>query len=122
VARRKQGSGALGELRRYSYATLLYRQVRSGVVHEFCLGDDATGVPMSSLPVAVSNSNRLEVSTNSEWEDPHETGRRYGSIRRQIHFSVSWLADIARSTAANLKPIPTPVSDPEKWWIAGVAG
>lgn len=47
------------ELRRFSYPTILYRDVRSALVHEYHLSEQATHVPMTERDAGVSYANRV---------------------------------------------------------------
>ena len=96
------------EVRRFSYANLLYREVRSSYAHEYGPGVRSCQWPMTSKEGAhVSYVNRLV----------HDNDRL--TQIRLIHFHAEWLADIAVSVAENLSEKPTPVRRPELWWTAG---
>ncbi len=97
----------LKELRAFSYANLLYRQVRNAIVHEFRLGTEATAVAMTTRSAAVSYSNSLEGSTG-----------RGGTTRRRIFFSLEWFAALTASAALVLDQDPPPGQGPSTWWIA----
>lgn len=92
-------------IREHSYATVFYEHVRCGLVHEGDLGENATPFPMTMRAVGVSYGN---------W-----VGRP-----RTIHFSVPWLAELARSVAASVDAAvaaasPDPLPTPRSWWIYG---
>uniref|UniRef100_Q47CM0 Uncharacterized protein n=1 Tax=Dechloromonas aromatica (strain RCB) TaxID=159087 RepID=Q47CM0_DECAR len=96
------------EARRFSYANLLYREVRSSYAHEYWPGTSSCQWPMTSKQGAhVSYVNRLV-----------DEKERLTQIRL-IHFHIEWLAALAISIAENLSGKPTPVSRPNQWWIAG---
>jgi hypothetical protein len=100
------GKLSLQQIRKYSYGSVFYEHVRSALVHEYHLGEDATTWPMTSSCAGVSYTNVVDVENR---EGQH----------RQIHFTIEWLADLVRSIAASAEddfrnaPLETPVD----WWV-----
>lgn len=97
------------ELRRYAYPSVFYKHVRSNLVHEYKLSEDAATHFATRLEANVSYVNRHD-------PDSLELSRRL------IHFHIKWLADVARSIARNtaqwiqnFQVLPRP--DP--WWRDG---
>ena len=108
---------SLSRLRRYSYAALLYREVRCGMSHEYQLGRDATQVPMTERTAAVSYSNRSVRLSHDAGVDVVD--RRESATRREIYFDLSWLLGMVSSIAASLDAGPLPLPKPAAWWISG---
>jgi len=111
----------LSELRKSSYASILYEHVRCGVVHEYQLSNEATSRPMSSRTADVSYSNMLVLDRPVDTRSIHDGGRRMGTTLRQIHFSLGWLTTLVLSAASGLDaatPGP-PFADPQTWWLQG---
>ncbi len=98
----------LEELRRFSYACILYEQVRSSYAHEYRPGDSTDSFPMTMQTGArVSYINRLVDFPNVR-------------MKRLIHFHVDWLAQIAIELAdATDRQASIPLPVPAKWWIQG---
>ncbi len=95
------------ELRRFSYASLLYDEIRSSYAHEYRPGQRADSWPMTALPnQIVSYINRLS--------DDH-------TMRRLIHFHLEWLTSIpielARIIDSMAPELPHP--KPSMWWARG---
>ncbi len=107
----------LRRVRETSYAAVLYKRVRCGVAHQYSLDRDATAWPMASKSAAISYSNLLELDHTREPSEPHDLGRRLGTVRRQIHFGVDWLAELVFATfeSTGLNQLPTPAT----WWAGG---
>jgi len=95
------------EVRRHAYAHVFYKQMRSSLVHEYALGDEAAVRPMMQ-PL----SDR--VSYSNEMIGP-------GRSTRRIHFPFEWLAAVVGSVAEHLdrpgERVPRAV--PPKWWLYG---
>jgi len=103
------GSIETAFLRKFSYASVLYTEVRSGYVHECHPSERATSQPMThKTDVAVSYSNLL-----IEIED---------RVRRQIHFHLEWLGETALEIARRLDEYHVGFVRPEKWWVDGGEG
>lgn len=87
-------------LRQFSYACLLYEELRTSYAHQYQPGQKADSWPMTMLPNrAVSYVNKI--------------------TERRIHFHIEWLAQLALevvmqidSAFANIPP-----SRPAVWWI-----
>jgi hypothetical protein len=95
------------DIRRWSYASVLYEHVRSSYAHEYQPGEAAVSWPMTMKPDQhVSYSNRLEMATIQ--------------MERLIHFHAEWLGELAVSRADALDHEPSvPRSLPNKWWAEG---
>jgi hypothetical protein len=94
-------------IRKFSYACLLYEEVRSAYAHEYKPGAKADSWPMTmSGNQLVSYVNRLL--------DP-----RTPETTRLIHFHIEWLAklavDIAKSIDNDCATLPRKA--PANWWI-----
>lgn len=95
-------------VRRFSYASLLYREVRSSYAHEYGPGASSCQWPMTTKQGAqISYVNRLV-----------DDNKRLTQIRL-IHFHAEWLAALAVSIAESLCGKSTPVCRPDQWWTAG---
>jgi hypothetical protein len=97
----------LQEVRRFSYASILYSEVRSSYAHEYRSGEQADSWPMTMLPDQhVSYINRITDSLE---------------MRRLIHIHSGWFVQIAIELAsavdnlANTLPLPKP----QVWWADG---
>lgn len=98
----------LEEIRRFSYACLLYEQVRSSYAHEYRPGDHTDSSPMTmEVQARVSYINRLVDFPNVR-------------LTRLIHFHIGWLSQLAveLAEAADLQP-SAPLAIPTGWWIKG---
>jgi hypothetical protein len=98
-------------IRKFSYACLLYEEVRSAYAHEYKPGAKADSWPMTmSEGQSVSYVNRLLAA------GVPETGRL-------IHFHIAWLAKLAVDIARNIDTHRTtlPRQIPASWWIDGAA-
>jgi hypothetical protein len=97
----------LKELRRFSYASILYGEVRSSYAHEYRPGKLADSLPMTMRSdQKVSYINRIA--------DDLQT-------RRLVHFHLEWLTTLPVALAAvvdDLAPaLPQP--KPKAWWADG---
>ncbi|MCL4526696.1 MAG: hypothetical protein M1492_09590 [Gammaproteobacteria bacterium] len=93
-------------LRQFSYANLLYEEVRSAYVHQYSTGERADSWPMTlQADASISYVNRVN--------DPY----------RHIHFRLEWVARVAIEVAKSidLASPSFPCSDPNAWWIHGTA-
>ena len=87
-------------LRRFSYACLIYEQLRSSYAHQYQPGERADSWPMTMLPnQTVSYVNKI--------------------TERRIHFHIEWLAQIAVGVVKNVdaKFAENMPSRPPVWWI-----
>lgn len=93
----------LREIRQFCYPVLFYREVRSYAVHEYQLGEQSTGWPMTREQAGVSYANML-----------NDQG---GSVR-QVHFHVPWLVELILSVAHGLDSalLQGPLIPPATWW------
>jgi|SRR5438067_937269 len=97
------------EFRVYSYPSLFYKHIRSNLVHEYKLSEDAASHFATRLQANVSYVNRA---------DP--AGMELS--RRLIHFHIEWLANIVRSIASNVAPLIEnyqTLPQPPNWWVSG---
>lgn len=94
----------LSRIRSFSYAAMIYEDLRCSYTHEYKIGSNADTIQMSSSrqPV-VSYVNCI-----------HE---RYP----YIHFNLNWLAGVVRASVAEAgKNTGNPSTQPIVWWIDGV--
>lgn len=93
-------------VRRFSYATLLYEETRSGYAHQYMPGprSDSWAMGSARANARVSYINRLDRSRGS------------GQVKHLIHFSVQWLADLAVSVEKNVRPL-APDNHFSAWWL-----
>jgi hypothetical protein len=97
------------DIRKFSYACLLYEEVRSAYAHEYRPGDKADSGSMTmSKGQSVSYVNRLPTPGTPE------TGRL-------IHFHIDWLAKLAIDIATDIDVdrATLPLQAPASWWIDG---
>jgi hypothetical protein len=99
-------------VRKYSYACLLYEEVRSSYAHEYKPGEKADSWPMTMASgQSVSYVNRL-LTTDT-----------YEAIEtiRLVHFHIEWLTKLAEDLALYIDGISTtlPYPLPSKWWKDG---
>lgn len=92
------------DIRKCSYANLLYHEIRCGYSHQYRPGLRADSWPMTGdLAVPVSYINRVS--------DPD----------RYLHFHVNWVAELAITIAeaidSDVQTIPRTL--PLKWWLDG---
>jgi len=94
-------------VRSFSYAALLYQEIRSSYAHEYRPGASANSAPMTADPdQAVSYANQLREPT-------------FTRLDRSIHFHVPWLRELARDLADAVDATNLPQKDPALWWIKG---
>lgn len=95
----------LKELRKFSYASLFYDEIRSFLIHEYSVSDFASIYPMSQRNVFVSYVNCLHNKCE---------------VRHQICFHFDILLNIVKNIAQNVATIDKlPLELPQKWWIDG---
>jgi hypothetical protein len=109
------------EVRRYSYAYLLYKEIRNGLIHAYKPGESA------SIYDGVRNIERIGKYKISYSNDV--SGPNFPAITRRIHFSIDLIAEVARNIASKLdaecerqgKYIGENLglSYPTPWWIDG---
>jgi hypothetical protein len=91
-------------IRRHSYPSVFYREVRSSLSHECELSPSSAAHPQSIRQDAVSYVN-------------------YGSgpnRQRKIHFHIEWLCAVAQSIADSLAPFVqsnSRLNPPSQWWL-----
>jgi len=97
---------ALRDIRRFTYPLVFYHHVRSNLVHEYKLSDDASSHAHTRLEACVSYVNMYDDKSPS-------------FSRRLIHFHMSWLADITRSIAKSAEAEISKRQQrprPKVWW------
>lgn len=95
----------LKEVRRFSYASILYSEIRSSYSHEYRSGLLADSWPMTMLAEQkVSYINRM---TNGS------------EMMRLVHIHVEWLAQLAIELASTVDNLVTGLHRPTAWWIDG---
>lgn len=92
-------------IRDFSYSNLLYREVRCGIVHNYCLGN-------STLPFSLT-SREADISYVNMNIDGHRD--------RRIHFHFDWIAKLVLSVAnsAAETEVEFPLPEPSSWWVEG---
>ncbi len=90
---------AVKNLRKHSYACLIYEWLRCGYAHEYCSHENVTDFPASRRKARVSYIGR---STPS------------GS-KRMVSFHLGYLKDLAQYHVSSLVRDPSPTPNP--WWI-----
>jgi len=96
-------------VRKFSYACLLYEQVRSSYAHEYQPGAKADSWPMTMCQgQSVSYVNRL-------------LGAGIPETARLIHFHIEWLTKLAVDLAGSIDETcaTLPHQEPSSWWIRG---
>lgn len=95
-------------IRRFSYASVLYGELRSSYVHEYKIGSNAGAWPMTSkTDQLVSYVNRLAGPL---------------VILKLIHFHLNTLEKCIVSAARALDAVSVPCTPPEEWWVKVVPG
>jgi hypothetical protein len=91
-------------VRKYSYASLLYRELRCAYSHQYRSGPNACEHPMTSVT-----------------DEPVSYVNLVGHPTRQIHFHIEWIGDVIESLAKNLDGSNEafPRADPDSWWVNG---
>lgn len=94
---------SLREIRKFSYANLLYQQLRSGYIHEYRTNDFVHSLPMTTRKANISYVNVMD--------QPY----------RSICFHFEWLIELIKSILNKVQPIwdTLPLEEPQKWWIEG---
>ncbi len=87
------------DLKRHSYACLIYEWLRCGYAHEYCASAWTTSVPPSRETTEVSYIGRLTSS----------------GIIRILSFHLEYLIELAAYHVSVLPDHPT--SRPTKWWL-----
>lgn len=88
------------DLKRCTYAVLIYEWLRCGYAHEYCPHENITQVQASCRNARVSYIGR---------------GIRGGGIRRMISFHLDYLIRLTKYHADNVPDQPTP--RPLTWWF-----
>ncbi len=95
---------SLKSIRKYSYASLLYNDLRCSYSHEYKIGHDAHAHRMSK-------SKNACISYVNIYKKPFPF----------IHFDLNWLANVVRKCASVMlekQPDQSSVM-PTEWWISG---
>lgn len=97
----------LEELRAFSYASILYKDIRSSYAHQYRPGTRADSWSMTM-------SNDLAVSYVNQIPDGLQ-------MQRVIHFHIDWLAQLAVEVAVVVdgRAAELPLPRPAKWWTQG---
>ncbi len=92
------------DIRKASYANLFYKEVRSGVVHEYQLQNLADSDPMTTRRTYVSYSNYA-----------------YPNNHRKIVFHFEWALESVESVASKIQTMSDdlPFQVPIRWWLEG---
>lgn len=99
---------SLKELRKCSYANLLYKEVRSPYVHEYRPGKRADSWPIRKPGVKVSYVGQIDVNNADREPEQH------------IYFTVEWISGLATSIAWAVDRVGSlPLPDPSQWWVDG---
>ncbi len=99
AAQAKYASVLLGDLKRCTYAVLIYEWLRCGYAHEYCPHNNITHVPPSRYNARLSYIGR---------------GTPNG-LKRMISFHLDYLIDLAQHHVADYADAPEPT--PRQWWI-----
>ncbi|HEV8722067.1 MAG TPA: hypothetical protein VGW77_15660 [Candidatus Binatia bacterium] len=104
------------EIRRLSYGSLLYSELRSSYSHEFRPGNQI-GFPFSEAScsaVSYWNYGKEPSGTNENEIEENDTLWR-------IHFKADWIGDVAVAVATALDAGSAKLkrSDPVRWWLDG---
>jgi hypothetical protein len=97
----------LKEVRQFSYASLLYREVRSSYVHDYRPGKQADSWPMTMLAdQRISYINRIADDMK---------------MQRLVHFHFEGLAQLAiqMASSADKTAAMSPRPRPQVWWADG---
>ena len=95
------------KIREFSYANLLYKEIRCGYAHEYAPGERAESWVLGVPEAPVCYLNKVIYSNN-------ETIRS-----RSIHFRVEWIADVAITIASAVDAMEPLESYPKQTLLAG---
>jgi hypothetical protein len=99
AAQSKYSSVSLVDLKRCTYAVMIYEWLRCGYAHEYCPHGNITHVPPSRYNARLSYIGR---------------GTQNG-MKRMISFHLDYLIGLAQHHASNYSDSPEPT--PGQWWI-----
>lgn len=107
-------------IRRASYPSVFYEQVRSSLVHEYSLSE-ASQYPMSGERVLVSYVNTLGAAETMQFENEAGEKETYVDrpIERNVHFHMDRMIDLVRDIARNAEALRGKVEVPACWWLTG---
>jgi hypothetical protein len=93
-------------LRQFSYAKLLYEEVRSAYVHEY-----STGVRADAWPTTLQTNASISY------------GNWVNEPIRHIHFHIEWVIGVVTAVAKSIDSSSSmfPRRDPVTWWLDGNA-
>ncbi len=91
------------DLKRHTYASLIYSWLRCPYAHEYCMGGSTSHVPASQQSARISYIGRLLPD---------------GKIVRIATFHLDYLLSLATHHAQNAPDTPQP--KPQTWWLATV--
>ena len=95
------------DIRNFSYASVLYNEVRSGLVHKYKISTNARPQPMHDYSKSVSYVNIAQLQPFY--------------LCHAIHFHYEWIEQIVLTLQNNLnnKWGKVPFNEPNEWWIEG---
>ncbi len=88
------------ELKRCSYAALIYEWLRCGYAHQYCPHENITSVPPSRYEARLSYIGR---------------GRRDDAVTQIVSFHLGYLIQVAEYHATNSPLVQ--IQQPNEWWI-----
>jgi hypothetical protein len=95
------------EVRSFSYASILYSEIRSSYAHEYRPGEQADSWPVTMLAdQRVSYINRM---TDSQ------------EMKRLVHVHIEWAGQLAIELASTVDQLANtlPLPKPQAWWVDG---
>jgi hypothetical protein len=96
-------------LRQYSYPMVFYNYVRSSLIHEYRLGELATGYSHidddNNNHIGIDYTNSVDLTTRRQW--------------REIHFRIPWLLDVVHSISSKILSLTNAPDSPRLWWLDG---
>lgn len=87
------------QLRKHSYASLIYEWLRCGYAHEYCANKNITHMPPSRRKARISYIGRGTPT----------------KPQRMVSFHFDYLMELAQLHVSTLPQTPSPT--PSKWWI-----
>ena len=104
---------ALGvkQLKEHTYANILYTRLRSGLIHEYDVGQGVSEYPAIAKDLRqIGKIPYLNVMTLEVINGRHIS-------KRKIHFHISWLSELVLSVANNPALPDDKMPHPKPWWI-----
>jgi hypothetical protein len=99
AAQAKYSNVPRADLKRCTYAVLIYEWLRCGYAHEYCPHENITHVPPSRYNARLSYIGRATPN----------------GLKRMISFHLDYLIDLAQYHATNVAENADPL--PREWWI-----